>query len=137
MPDADNFIKQREIGFRGPHPDSDQGGSAELMLNDAHGVLEAKKVSNRAVMVRYDLRLVHFAAIEKALQETGFHLDNNLMYKLRRAMITYSEDIQLEDLGISGISCSQNCAQQVFIEHYRKRQHGCRDQRPQHWREYH
>lgn len=136
MPVDNDVIKHREIGFRGPHPDADQAGSAMFLLSDAHGVLEVRRVSNLTLGISYDLRLVYFSALETALQETGFHLDNSLMYKLRRALITYTEEIQRDNLGLEGISSDQNCAQQVFVRSYRKKEHGCRDDRPQHWREY-
>jgi hypothetical protein len=136
MADENELIKHREIGFRGPHPDADQAGSAMLLLADAQGILDVRRISNVTIGVTYDLRLVYFAALESALQETGFHLDNSLLYKLRRALITYTEEIQRHNLGLEEMSCGQNCAQKVFISSYRKKEHGCRDDRPPHWREY-
>lgn len=137
MAEENELIKHREIGFRGPHPDADQAGHAMLLLADAQGVLEVRKVSNVTLGITYDLRVVYFSALEIALQETGFHLDNSLLYKLRRALITYTEEIQRNNLGLEGMTCDQNCAQKIFISKYHKKEHGCRDDRPPHWREYH
>jgi len=137
MPETADLIKRREIGFRGPHPDKDQTPKAMLFLLEAPGVQEVSRLRDNTLEVTYDLRKICFSAIEYALQYSGFHLDNSLLYKLQRALITYSEDILRANLGLEKIDCTSNdCAQKIFVTEYRKRQHGCRDNRPPHWREY-
>lgn len=136
MSEEDSLIKHREIGFRGPHPDPHQARSAMLLLSDVEGVQNVSLLSERAITVSYDIRLLTFVELEEALQEVGFHLDQNLLFKLRKALYQYTESTQRANLGLDPQVCSGNCAQKVFVRHYRNRAHGCRDDRPAHWRKY-
>ncbi|RMG57770.1 MAG: hypothetical protein D6717_04195 [Gammaproteobacteria bacterium] len=130
------IIKHREICFRGPHAEEDQARSAMLLLVDARGVLGTRWIRPNVVGVSYDLRQIHFEALEQALADRGFHLDNSLMTKLRRALITYSEEIERANEGITGPSCDGDCAAKVFASAWKRRAHGCRDRRPEWMREY-
>lgn len=136
MSDDQTLIKHREIGFRGPHPDTHQARSALLLLSDVEGVQQVTLLDERRVAISYDIRVLTFCELEAALQEVGFHLDKNLLYKLRRALYEYTEATQRANLGLEAKVCNGNCAQKVFVQHYRSRTHGCRDKRPQHWRRY-
>lgn len=136
MSDEQSLIKHREIGFRGPHPDPHQARSALLLLSDVEGVQQTSLLDERRIAISYDIRLLTFVELESALQEVGFHLDNNLLYKLRRALYEYTETTQRANLGLEAKVCTGNCAQKVFVQQYRSRTHGCRDERPQHWRRY-
>lgn len=130
-PDA---IKHREIWFRGPHHDPNQAQTATLVLSDVDGVLHAQPRHAELLYVTYDVRYVTLQVIDALLSELGFHLDNNLLVKLRRALYYYTEEAQQDALG-----CGRgrgNCTQAVFINRYRQIEHGCRDVRPDHWRHY-
>ena len=80
-----DVIKHREIGFRGPHPDARQAHSATLLLHDVDGIMHVKPLDDMRIAVSYDLRKLTLAELEAALQEIGFHLDNGVLYKLKRA----------------------------------------------------
>jgi hypothetical protein len=136
MSEEQDLLRHREIGFRGPHPDKDQAARAMLFLVDAPGVKGVRRKDPDTIVVSYDLRHICFSAIEYALQYSGFHLDNSLLYKLQRAFYTYSEEILRANLGLEKIDCATDCAQKLFVSQYQKKQHGCRDNRPAHWREY-
>lgn len=127
-------IKHREIWFRGPHEDSNQARTATLLLLDIEGIIHVAPTNETQLQVSYDLTMISLQLIEEVLAEFGFHLDNNLLIKLKRALWHYSEEIEQTQLG-----CKRgrgNCTQAVFINHYRQRPHGCRDERPEHWRHY-
>ncbi|RRQ22379.1 hypothetical protein [Thiohalobacter thiocyanaticus] len=127
-------IKHREILFRGPHHEPHQAQAAALILSNVEGVLHIQPAHPELLHVSYDVTLLTLRVIEELLVELGFHLDNNLMIKLRRALYYYSEEAQQEQLG-----CRRghgNCTEAIFIEKYQQRPHGCRDGRPEHWRRY-
>lgn len=131
-----DVIKHREIGFRGPHPDARQAHSATLLLHDVDGIMHVKPLDDMRIAVSYDLRKLTLAELEAALQEIGFHLDNGVLYKLKRALYEYTETVQRENLGLDRPACTGDCAQKLFIKQYRDRRHGCQDDRPEHWRRY-
>ena len=127
-------IKHREIWFRGPHADPNQAQTATLVLSDVEGVLQVIPRRPELIHVTYDVRFITLQVIDGLLAELGFHLDNNLLMKLRRALYYYTEEAQQDVLG-----CKRgrgNCTQAVFINRYRQIEHGCRDLRPDHWRRY-
>ena len=127
-------VKHREILFRGPHPDPYQAQSAALLLSDLDGILAVRlaEAVDHVLYVTYDVHLICLQHIEEILGEVGYHLDNNLMVRLKRAIYYYTEQAERETLGCQ----DGDCTRKVFIEHYRRHSHGCRDERPEHWRRY-
>lgn len=130
--DAD-YSKRREIRFCPLHPDPDQVQSAVLLLSDVTGIEEVVKVSPHSLQVAYNLRQISLQVIEEALIELGFHLDNGLLAKLKRALYYYTEETQRANRSYQQ---DINSTQEVFVNRYRQLPHGCRDARPRHWREY-
>lgn len=129
-----DFIKHREIVFDAMHPDCDQAHTAVLSLADVEGVHHLQVISPTALRVTYDLLKISLQQIEDALADAGFHLSNKLMFKLRRALYYYTEETQRANAG-----CPQgdsSCTRKIFIQRYRQLNHGCRDNRPEHWRKY-
>jgi hypothetical protein len=53
---------------------------------------------------------------------------------MRRALVHYTEQTQRMNMGCD--RGDPNCTVKVFISRYQQREHGCRDDRPQHWRRY-
>jgi hypothetical protein len=84
--------------------------------------------------VTYHLLEICLADIEALLEQHGFHLDNRLMHKIKRALYRYTEDTQRANLGCA--KGESNCTEKVFVNRYRNRDHGCQDVRPDHWRRY-
>ena len=72
--------------------------------------------------------------IEDSLVELGFHLDNSLLYKLKRSLYHYTDETQRSNMGCCSDQCQ--CTREVFINRYQRLMHGCRDSRPRYWREY-
>ena len=131
----DSTFCARELVFRGPHREADQAPAAALLLADSPLVLEVSVSGKDRVMVRYDLCEVTYIEIEAALEELGFHLDNSVLTRLRRAYYSYCEDTRRANLKVSS-NCFGHCARRIFVREYQKQEHGCRDQRPSHWRAY-
>lgn len=130
----DRPIKQREIQFRSFNPEENQALSAMRMLADMDGIVYLNMVHSQCLIVHYDLYHLTLAEIEQLLKGVGFHLDNNLMAKLKRALYGYTEETERANMGID--NSQLQTTRQVFIRHYQNRPHGCRDQRPHHWRHY-
>ena len=130
----EGLYKQREIVFCTLHPDPDQAGSAAALLLEIDGVHKVDVRDKASLEVHYHLLVICLADIEETLERNGFHLDNRLVHKIRRALYNYTEETQRANLGCA--KGESNCTQKVFINSYRKREHGCQDDRPDHWRRY-
>ena len=130
---AHEIIKQSELCFSPLHADPDQAQSALFLLSGVSGILGATQKSRYSLEIFYDLRLITLHIIEEALVELGFHLDNSLLTKLKRALFHYIEETQRANMGYHQ---DINSTQEVFVNCYQQLPHGCRDDRPMYWREY-
>lgn len=128
------LLKQREIAFCPLHPDNNQAQSASLILVDVVGVHEVKPVTRDILHVTYNLQFITLKIIEEAFVELGFHLDNSLFAKLKRALFYYSEETQLANLGYDHPHTKSTT--EIFINRYDHLLHGCRDKRPPFYRHY-
>ena len=128
------FFKQRDILFHPLHEDRQQAFTASKMLQDIDGVLHVKSLTDVHLQIRYDLRYFTLEDIEELLKAVGFHLDNSLLTKLKRALYRYTEETERANLGCP--KGQSNCTREVFINRYQQLPHGCRDKRPEHWRNY-
>jgi hypothetical protein len=131
---APELIKHREICFCQLHPDPHQAQTVMLLLSDIDGILGVRLGEGERVQVSYDLSRLSLKIIDEALIELGFHLDNSLFNKLMRALHYYSEEAQCANLGCH--RGGSNHTLDIFIQRYQHLPHGCRDNRPEHWRRY-
>ncbi len=129
-------IKHREIVFRGPYAPHLNPEAALLLLTDAKGVKQVTLLDENRISISYDLHTISLLQIETALSESGFHLDNSILTKIKRALYYFAEDTERKNHGLETLTCSGGCAAKIFVASYKKRQHGCRDQRPDHLRRY-
>lgn len=127
-------VRHRDLVFAPVHEDPQQARTALLLLDGVPGVIKVTYVNDTHLRVSYRIDRVSLQMIEQALSEVGFHLDNSLLSKLKRALYYYSEDVQRQNLGCE--RGEHNCVQNVFINRYQNLPHGCRDDRPEHWRRY-
>ncbi|MFZ0791753.1 MAG: hypothetical protein WAM94_19235 [Chromatiaceae bacterium] len=127
-------IKHREIAFRELHPNANQAHTAAGFLAGVDGVLASEPASPTLLRVRYDVLAVTLKEIEDALRDLGLHLDNRLMLRLKRALYYYTEETLRANCGCP--DGPSNCTRKVFATRYQHMEHGCRDQRPEHWRRY-
>jgi len=129
-----NIEKKREIFFSEMHQDSNQAESAMRMLENVQGILKLQVVHPLQLNVHYDICYLYFSDIEEALMEVGFHLDNSLLLRLKRALFSYTETTECANVGCA--RCQDQNTRDIFIDRYQKQLHGCRDNRPSHWRDY-
>ncbi len=133
MSDTDDLIKRREIRFCTLHPDPNQARSVLLLLSDAEGIHDITLVDELCLFITYDVRYITLHSIETVLTRLGYHLDNRLLHRMKRALYRYSEETQRDNLGVSD---NTDTTTQVFVKRYSINHHGCRDKRPEHWRKY-
>jgi hypothetical protein len=124
--------KNRDIRFCRLHPDPHQARSAEPFVGGMDGVQNAAAVTGHQLQVGYDLTRVTLQQIENTLQAEGYHLDNSLLCKLKRALYYYTEENERTNRGLQGPEANT----QVYVNRYQRLRHGCRDERPEHWRNY-
>ena len=128
------FTKQRDVMFNPLHDDENQALTAAQMLIDLDGIVMADVISETHLIIRYDLRFFTLVDVEELLMTVGFHLDNNLLIKLKRALYRYTEETERANMGCA--EGQSNCTREAYINRYQKLPHGCRDKRPDHWRSY-
>ena len=123
--------KSREIVFDGLPP-----GQAERASQLLHGLdgIEAKvgAVPN-VLIVRYNVMHYTLDGLEAALMAQGFHLDNSLLQKLKRALARFCESVQRENVAINAPEVK---SQKVFARVYEQQLHGDKDETPEEWRAY-
>lgn len=129
----DTVIKHRDINFCKLHPEHHQVHEALMILSDMGGVESCQQLSPYTLQVSYRIDIIDLASIESHLSNEGLHLDNSLLQKLKRALFQYTEETQRANLGDH--EAGQN-NKQIFVDHYQRRQRGCRDSRPHYWRNY-
>jgi hypothetical protein len=133
IPESDR-IKQRLINFRDLHPDRNDARTAAEFLIGVDGVLGAEPLTPLILSVRYDILRTCLQEIDEALVELGLHLDNGMMFKIKRALYYYTEETLRENCGCA--RGDSQCTKRVFAKRWESLEHGCRDQRPEHWRRY-
>jgi hypothetical protein len=127
-------IKHRLIPFSELHANKNQAQTAAMFLAGLAGILRTEPVSALALRVSYDVLETTLLEIEEAIHDFGLHLDRNLMYRLKSALCHYTEETQRANCGCP--RGESNCTRKVFANRYEKRDHTCRDHRPEHWRRY-
>ncbi len=133
-PITNDFIKQHEIHFRNVNPNANDARETLRLLLGVQGIVNIQALTPDCVQVRYDLRQITLQVIESALTEVGFHLDNSLLSKMKRALFYYTEETQLVNRGYHHDQASSTL--DIFVSCYNQRQHGCRDERPEYLRRY-
>ena len=124
--------KIREIVFH-DLPEG-QAERARELLDGLDSIKASIKIeSDRTLVVQYKVTHYTIQGLEKALEAQGFHLDNSLMQKLKRALTYYCENVQRQNLAINAPDAK---SQQVFARVYEQHLHGDKDETPEEWREY-
>jgi hypothetical protein len=129
-----DLVKYRDIHFVELHPDSDQAGTAATLLADVEGITQLNLLSPTHLHIGYQLMLITLEQIERGLTSMGLHIDNRLLYRLKRALYYYTEDTERANLGCN--RGDSKCTRVIFADRYQRANHGLRDQRPEHWRKY-
>lgn len=130
MQASDNF-KTRQLTFSSiPHG---QAHHAAVLLEGLPHLVVLSEVDDRTLLVRYELPNYTLQRVEKALAAEGFHLDNNLLVKIKRALAYYCEAIQCENLAPPP---RDRLSKQIFAQVYEHHPHGDHDDTPEEWRGY-
>lgn len=130
---TDELHKQREIVFAKFPPDQVPEAADDLQRLEELAVQTF--LEKRSVGVEYQLTDHTLQEIEEHLVEQGYHLDNALMNKLRRALIHYIEDTQLHNLDAPEKRLKRS-QQEGYVQAWEQRPHGDHDETPPEWREY-
>lgn len=123
--------KIREIVFH-DLPEG-QAGRARVLLEGLEGLIVTAGPDGRRLLVRYSVCEYTLEGLETALASQGFHLDNSLMSKLRRALAYFCESVQRRNVEANEPDIK---SQQAFMKVYERHLHGDRDDTPEEWRSY-
>ena len=133
-PANEELIKQRDIGFMSPQADNNPAAAAMSLLSEIEGIIEAKQSHEYCLNIIYDISKITLIDIDDLLEEVGFHLDNSILSKLKRALFYYAEETQLANMGYEHAQSKSTL--EIFINRHNQLPHGCRDERPAHLRRY-
>ena len=131
MQDAGDFERIHQLSFsRLP---VHQAKEAALLLDGLPHLDVISTVGDTGLLVRYDLRHYSLQKVETALTLEGFHLDNSLLAKIKRAWIHYIEATQAQYLGQPD---QRERGRRIYAEDYQHHPHGDHDDTPPEWRGY-
>ena len=123
--------KNREIIFH-----SLPAGQAEralLLLAGLEGLDVTAGADVYRLQVRYHICEYTLEGLETALSSQGFHLDNSLLSKLKRALAYFCESVQRRNVAANEPDIK---SQQAFMKVYERHLHGDCDETPEEWRSY-
>lgn len=123
--------KEREIVFH-PLPPG-QVERARILLEGIEGIVVGTAADGRRLLVRYHVCEYTLEGLESALADQGFHLDNSLLTKLKRALAYFCEGVQRRNVAANAPDIK---SQQAFMKVYERHLHGDRDETPEEWRFY-
>ncbi|ATE60855.1 hypothetical protein [Thauera sinica] len=126
------LIKQRELRFK-PTPPG-QHERAWRALSMLEGVEVERTGRELALTVRYSVLDHSLEALEDALREAGFALDDSLYMKLVRALVYFTEETQRHNLVSPERLIKQS--HEVYIQAWSHHVHGDHDDTPPELREY-
>jgi hypothetical protein len=125
-------LKNRSIWLIQSNQDPAFAESAAALLRDVKGVLRVQVSGPDRLLVSYNVRQITLQIIEAVLQEFGYKLRTGFFCRLMRSICYYIEDIECSN----GRHDMADCTRDAFITRYLRRDHGCRDHRPEYLRRY-
>lgn len=123
--------KDREIVFH--DLPSGQVERALSLLEGMDGLTAVAGPAPNQLRVRYNVCEYTLEGLESALSSQGFHLDNSLLSKIKRALAYFCESVQRRNIAANEPDIK---SQQAFVKVYEKHLHGDRDETPEEWRGY-
>jgi hypothetical protein len=123
--------KDREIVFH-ILPEG-QVERALVLLDGMEGLTALAGGEATHLQVRYNVCEYTLEGLELALSNQGFHLDNSLLCKLKRALAYFCESVQRRNIAANEPDIK---SQQAFVKVYERHLHGDRDETPEEWRDY-
>ena len=128
----DEKLKQRSIWLVQSNRDPAFAESAAALLRDVKGVQQVQITGQNRLRVSYNVRQITMQIIEALLQEFGYKLRTSFICRFMRAFCYYIEDIECN----SRKHDQADYTRDAFITRYLRRDHGCRDHRPDYLRRY-
>jgi len=129
--DPCDLEKNREIVFHALP--SGQAERARILLEGLEGLMVMEGPGGNTLLVRYHICEYTLEGLETALASQGFHLDNSVMSKLKRALAYFCESVQRSNVAANEPDIK---SQQAFMKVYESHLHGDRDDTPEEWRSY-
>ncbi|WP_324779388.1 hypothetical protein [Thiobacillus sedimenti] len=123
--------KSREIVFHALP--LGQAERALALLEGLEGLCVGRGADDCRLLVTYHVCEYTLEGLETALANQGFHLDNSLLTKLRRALAYFCEGVQRRNLAANEPDIK---SQEAFMKVYERRLHGDCDETPEEWRSY-
>jgi hypothetical protein len=123
--------RSREIAFHAL-PEG-QVERALALLEGMDGLTVTAGSGATTLLVRYNVCEYTLEGLETALGNQGFHLDNSLLCKLKRALAYFCESVQRRNIAANEPDIK---SQQAFVKVYERHLHGDRDETPEEWRDY-
>ncbi|HEX7972455.1 MAG TPA: hypothetical protein VF501_09645 [Thiobacillus sp.] len=123
--------KSREIVFHSLPPG--QVERALALLQGLDGLEATAGPDANRLLVRYHICEYTLEGLEIALASQGFHLDNSLLSKLKRALAYFCEGVQRSNVAANEPDIK---SQQAFMKVYERHLHGDCDDTPEEWRGY-
>lgn len=123
--------KNREIVFHALP--AGQAERARVLLEGLDGLSVTLNPDGLRLQVNYHLCEYTLEGLETALSSQGFHLDNSLVSKLKRALAYFCESVQRRNVEANEPDIK---SQQAFMKVYERHLHGDRDDTPEEWRSY-
>lgn len=123
--------KIREICFN--HLPPGQAAQAVQALSRLGNLAVRHSSSERCILVDYHIQRHTLNDLENALASQNFHLDNSLLSKIRRVVVSYAEEVQRENLSSPG---REDRTRPIYVQIYGQHAHGDHDETPEEWREY-
>lgn len=123
--------KSREIVFHSLP--TGQAQRAVILLQGLEGLSIGIGADGNCLLVRYHVCEYTLEGLETALTSQGFHLDNSLLVKLKRALAYFCESVQRKNVEANEPDIK---SQRAFMKVYDRHLHGDRDETPEEWRDY-
>jgi hypothetical protein len=129
---SNDAVKRRDICFNAMPPN--QAEQARTLLASLDRLEVFPSPHAHTIVVQYNVLDYTLQGLESALVSQGFHLDNSLFHKIKRALIHYLEDVQLDNL--RSPDRQTKSSREIFINAYGHHEHGDHDATPPEWRDY-
>jgi len=152
-PERARQLRDQERGLHRPHPLAPQAGTRkhreirfcklkqDQHVRDAIALLStlprlevAPGMLPNGVSVWYEISDHCMEALEKLLEDRGFHLENTLYCKLVRALVYFTEETQRRNLAQPERLIKKS--HEVYSQAWEHHPHGDRDETPPELREY-
>lgn len=126
-----DLSKQRDIVLDALPTEQTQ--QAARLLSRLPGVTVTAHAAERRVHIAYSLPHWTLEELEQRLMQAGFHLDGSLLHRLRRALVHYTETVQMENLSHPE---REYKTKEVYVHAWEHHPHGDHDDTPEELREY-